>query len=153
MAKTRTEHSRFPSRYGGGNVTAAQYITECLCWLIARQDKKVLVDQFWKHAPWDHIFRNQIPAANALIQEYHPNVVIAMLRDKRCWKLRSLRARSIFEHVLREKAAEQLVKDSAPVVLMEKTETVQQPRKRVTTRKSLMTLLRESEKSNESRPD
>lgn len=145
MAKDRTDDSRFTSRYGGGYVTDAQYLTECLCFLIARQEKKQLYERFWMHPPWDHIFRNQIPAANALLTEFPANVILAMLRDRRCWKLKSLRARSIFNHVLREKMAEHLVKENAPKVIMEKTETVQQPRQRIGGKKSLIALLKESE--------
>lgn len=150
MPENRTEKSRFTSRYGGGFISEAQYITECLCFLIARQEKKQLCERFWQYAPWDHIFRNQIPAANALLAEYPASVIIAMLRDKRCWKLKSLRARSLFNHILREKMNEYTVKENAPKALMEKTETVQASRQRKG--KSLISILRESEK-NESRPD
>jgi len=151
MAKDRSEQSRYPSRYGGGWVSAAQYITECLCFLIARQQKKQLGERFWMQPYWAKVFREQIPAATTLLEEYLPEVVLGMLRDKRCWKIRSLRARSLFNHILQEKAAAQAVKDAAPVVVMEKTETVQKGRQRTSGKKSILTLLRESE--NEPRPN
>ena len=149
MPANRTDSSKFPSRYGGGWLSASQYITECLCFLIARQEKKQLCDRFWQHAPWDHVFRNQIPAANTLLEEFPAQVVIAMLRDRRCWKLKSLRARSIFNHVLREKMNEYKAKESAPKVLMEKTETVQANRpQRIAGKKSIISLLQEIDNSD-----
>jgi len=145
MAKSRSEYSRFPSRYGGGNVTAGQYITECLCCLIARQQKKELGDQFWQKAPWDKVFRTQIPAAMELLSRYHPNVIIASLRDRRCWKIQSLRAKWLLEPILKEKDAEYRIQITAPQVIMEKTSTIQQPRHSVVKKKSLITLLKEVE--------
>lgn len=150
MAKNRSDNSRFPSNKGGGWVSAAQYITECLCILIARQQKKQLGDQFWLNSPWDKIFKQQIPAAASLLKEYHPNVIIAALRDRRCWKIRSLRARYMLDPILKEKAAEQAVKDAAPVVIMEKMRTVQAPRQHQG-KKSIIALLKEGDDAQ--RPD
>lgn len=154
MAQDRTQASRFPSRWGGGWISPSQYITECLCVLIARQRKVELSDQFWQREPWNKIFRTQIPAAITLLKEYSPETVIATLRDQRCRKLQSLRARWLLDPILKEKAAEQKVKDTAPIVTMEKTETIQRPtQRRSPTTKSLFTLLKEAENdSNQSRP-
>ena len=150
MAKDRSEQSRFPSHYGGGWISAAQYLTECLCFLIARQQKKQLGERFWTQPYWARVFREQIPAANELLNEYSPGVILATLRDKRCWKIRSLRARYLLNPILQEKAAAQAVKDAAPVVVMEKTETVQKSRP-IKGKKSIVALLKESE--NEPRPN
>ena len=151
MPQNRTNNSRFPSRFGGGWVSDVQYITECLCVLIARQQKVELFDQFWQKNPWNKIFRTQIPAAVNLLKEYAPDVIIAALQDRRFWQIKSLRARWLLDPVLKEKAAAQQVKDTAPIVVMEKTETVQRPMQRRCTTKSLFTLLKEVD--NNGRPD
>lgn len=152
MAKDRTSTSRFPSKKGGGWVSGAQYITECLCLLIAWQEKKELADRFWQRPPWDKLFRSQIPAANELLQKYNVNVIIATLRDRRCWKVKSLRALWLLEPILKEKQAvydlEQQQAANAPI--LQKTSTVQ-PQRKVTGKKSLLALLREAEKNE--RPD
>ena len=48
MGKKRTNKSTFKSIYSDSFVTPAQYLTEALCFLVARQSGKDLADKFWE---------------------------------------------------------------------------------------------------------
>ena len=152
MGKTRTDSSRFPSNYGGGWVTPAQYITECLCVLIAKAEKKQLYEQFWNHEPWKAIFRRQAPLANKLLKLHPPEVILAALRDRRCWKIRSFGANWLLKPLLAEKQREvdgQAQQQSK--VELKKTSTTQKPRRMSSGKKSLFSQLKEVDDGNSSR--
>jgi predicted RNA-binding protein with PIN domain len=146
MATNRTTASRFESRYGGGFVTPAQYITECLCVLIARSNRKELQDNFWNDDEWRKTFRYQVTLANRLLKKYPPEVILATLRDRRCWKVKSFGANWLLGPILKEKQQEhdaQVAQQSETV--RTKTSTVQKPRRVSTGKKSLFTQLKEAE--------
>jgi hypothetical protein len=85
MAKTRSSKSTYPSRFGGGHITIAQYITEYLCENIARVRGKELPQQFWEIEEWAKFFRTQITLLNRhLIKSYHPRAIVKALKDPRC---------------------------------------------------------------------
>jgi hypothetical protein len=95
MGKQRTVKSIFESNYGGGNISAAQYITEQICSNISKKRQSELPQKFWNLPEWNKIFRGQIPAANKLLKFYPYQVIVATLRDKRLWWLESLRAKQL----------------------------------------------------------
>lgn len=85
MAKKRSSKSTYPSRYGGGHVTIAQYITEYLCENVARSKKQDLPVQFWENKEWAKFFKWQITMLNRhLLKEYHPRAIVKALKDPRC---------------------------------------------------------------------
>lgn len=85
MAKQRSKKSTYPSRYGGGHVTIAQYITEYLCENIAKGKGKDLPPQFWEQEEWAKLFKTQIVLLNKqLIKKYHPRAIVKSLKDIRC---------------------------------------------------------------------
>lgn len=85
MAKNRSDVSTYPSRYGGGHVTIAQYITEYLCENIAKSKGKELPTQFWELEEWGKFFKTQIVLLNKqLIKKYHPRAIVLALKDYRC---------------------------------------------------------------------
>lgn len=92
MAEKRSTRSNFPSRYGGGWISAAQYVVEFQCEKKAKAEKRELFSLFWKHEEWAKYFRNQIAAANTLLKKYTVYEILAALKDKRAWKTTSLRA-------------------------------------------------------------
>lgn len=143
MARERTETSRYPSNYGGGWITEAQYLTECLCVLIAKQEGKGLEDRFWQREPWTHIFRRQVPLALALLKDYPAKVVLNALRNRRCWKIRSFGAKWLLEPLLKEYKrtydAETMQQSDR---VMERTSTTQAPRRTSTKKKSLFEQLK-----------
>lgn len=146
MAKNRSNRSKYPSNYGGGWVSASQYLTECLCVLIAKNEKKELSDKFWNNQPWKNIFRRQTPLATNLIKDYSPEVVLSVLRDKRCRKIRSFGANWLLGPMLEEKNKEYLaIKSQQTKEIKEKTTTTEKPRKSRNNKKSLLSYLKEAE--------
>lgn len=150
MATNRTISSRFESRYGGGWVTPAQYVTECLCVLVARSERKELPDQFWNDDAWKKTFRYQVGLANKLLKKHPPEVILATLRDRRCWKVKSFGANWLLGPILKEKQKEydaQVAQQSDTI--RTKTSTVQKPRRISTGKKSLFTQLKEADNGEE----
>lgn len=105
VVKRRTEKCRYPSRYSpNGWITGPQLITEVLLEKIAQRQKKDLPMNYWQTSEeWAKLYKNQICAANVLVKDWPVDVVLATLRDKRCWKITSLRAKWLLEPILREK--------------------------------------------------
>jgi hypothetical protein len=91
MAAKRSGASCYPSRYGGGHVTIAQYITEYLCENIARSKKRELPPNFWEIEEWASFFKTQIVLLNRQIlsQGVHPRAVVKALKDRRSFGLNS----------------------------------------------------------------
>ena len=91
MAVNRSKVSCYPSRYDGGHVTIAQYITEYLCENIARSKGRELPPKFWEIEEWASFFKTQIVLLNRQIlgNGIHPRAVVKALKDKRCWGLNS----------------------------------------------------------------
>lgn len=94
---------KFNSLYSTSKVTAAQYLTECLCWLVAKQEKKELPEKFWNQPYWNKFFRRQVGLANKLLKDYDVEVVISALKDRRLWNLKSFGAKYKLEPILKEK--------------------------------------------------
>lgn len=150
MAKERSESSKYQSRYGGGWVSPAQYLTECLCILIAKQEKKELGDNFWQKSPWNKIFRTQITMVNRLLKEYSAEIILATMRDKRCWKMRSFGARWLLNPLLEEKQREHdAIAAQQSNTVREKTSTTEKPRKAAKKKKSLLANLRDIENDDD----
>jgi len=143
MAKIYSKESNFESNYGGGFISDAQYITECLCVLRAKKDKLPLGHKFWQQPYWSKFYRVQIPAANKLLNQYPAVVIINALRDRRCWKIESLRAKWLLEPLLKEKMLEyEAQKKTTLKTTMDKTSTVQKPRQK-SGKQSILNKLRE----------
>jgi hypothetical protein len=145
MAKDRTDASRFPSRYEGGWVSPGQYITECLCVLIAKAERQELFDQFWNKEPWKAIFRRQVPLAITLLKKHPAEVVLATLRDRRCWKIRSFGAKWLLKPLLTQKQREYDAQAQQTTTELANTSTIQKPRRISTGKKSVFQQLKEAE--------
>lgn len=92
MASQRTERSPYPSRFGGGWLTAAQYLAENMCDRIARRDRIVLRDRFWTSGRWERSFRLQITHANRLLGRFSVEAILAGLRTTEGRRIYSLGA-------------------------------------------------------------
>jgi hypothetical protein len=90
--KEYSEKYRFKSIYGSGYITDAQYLTEQLCAHVAKYTQEDLIDHFWKLPKWETFFKQQIPAANALLKKYSVECILEALRDKKMSTLYSFRA-------------------------------------------------------------
>jgi len=150
VAKDRSQASRFPSRYGGGWVSPSQYITECLCVLIAKHERTELFDRFWLQEPWKAIFRRQAPLAIKLLKKHPAEVILATLRDRRCWKIHSFGANYLLKPLLTQKQREYDAQKSQQTdTEFVNTSTVQKPRRILTGKKSLFHQLKEAENGQE----
>ena len=90
MAKQRSSKSTYPSRYDGGHVTIAQYITEYLCENIIRSRGKELPPKFWENEDWAKFYKAQIVLLNRqILPYYHPRSVVKALKDFRCKRVNS----------------------------------------------------------------
>ena len=86
-------------------MSAPQYITELVCEKKARKDNKDLPRKFWEIKEWRNYFRYQITLANKLLKEFSESIVIAAIKDDRCWSLYSLRS-PFLRKIIQEKAAQ-----------------------------------------------
>lgn len=146
MATNRSDKSRWPSNYGGGWISAPQYLAECLCVLIAKQRREELSDKFWNKPEWKKTHRWQVILASRLLKEYPAEVILSALRDRRCRDVRSLGARWKLDPILLQKKREHdIVESHKTQRTMEQTSTVQKPRRIKTGKKSMFAQLKEAE--------
>ncbi len=82
MSKSQTPKSNFPSRYSTGFISPQQFVVECLCELIAKQDRKKLPYKFWDLPEWNKIYRQHITVCNRLRRTYPIEVILETLKDK-----------------------------------------------------------------------
>ena len=131
MAKNRTTKSTFRSLYGDGFVTPAQYLTEALCFLVARQKGLNLSDRFWQDKEWSKFFRRQVTVANELLETYDIQAILKALKDRRIKnKIRSLGAKFMLVPVIEEYQKEINFQKNKPVIETPKQNTHNKPAKR-----------------------
>jgi hypothetical protein len=104
MSKTRTDVSRFESAYGGGNITASQYLSEHMSARIAKKEGEALGHFFWKEDRWLKVFKTQLMFANKLLKLYSVESIIRVLRTPKGKKVYSLGAKFIYDEIERESA-------------------------------------------------
>lgn len=87
MAKTRSEVSRYPSKYSPkGWVTSAQFICELLCEKkAANKGDGDLPLQFWKQKEWQAYFAFQSKHVNKLLETYDPEAIINAIKKRNIW--------------------------------------------------------------------
>lgn len=130
MGTKRTSKSTFKSIYSDGFVTPAQYLTEALCFLIARKQGKNLSDKFWEDEEWAKFFRRQIALANELLKEYDIKAILSALKDRRIKnKIRSLGAKFMIVPVIKEYQKQLNYQNSKDLEITPKAETTKKPRK------------------------
>jgi len=145
MGKKRTSRSTFKSIYSDGFVTPAQYLTEALCFLVARQQGKDLADKFWEDKEWAKFFRRQVTLANKLLAEYDIKAILSALKDKRIkYKIRSLGARFMLEPVVKEYQKKLNLEKNREIQITPKSDTTKKPRK-PTGKKSIISILEDLE--------
>lgn len=115
---------RFLSIYGSGYITDSQYLTEQLCAHVARRTQEDLIDHFWKLPKWQKFFKEQIPAACQLLKYFDLKSIILAIKDKRCAKMYSLRAKW-FIAIVREYKLKQDLIDAQPKQLTQPVENAE----------------------------
>lgn len=143
MAKSRSESSKYESRYGGGHITAAQYLAELMCERIAKKNKKELVPHFWKTSLWKQTFCSQLLAANALLKLYEIKAITLALKEN----LHALSLRTKFLDPIIKDKQERLNREAAatPQVIERVEPTNPFPAKPFIEKKSILDKLRDLE--------
>lgn len=132
MARHRTNKSTFKSIYGNGFVTPAQYLTEALCFLVARQKGVNLSDRFWQEEEWAKFFRRQVALANELLEEYDIQAILKALKDRRIKnKIQSFGAKYILVPVIKEYQKTISFQKTRPITETPKQHTDSKPAKRI----------------------
>lgn len=80
MAAERSEKSPFESKYGGGWVTAAQYLAEGMVARQARTKGADVPHRFWNKPQWKRDFLVQLRHAASLLMLYDAEAIIRVLR-------------------------------------------------------------------------
>ncbi len=135
---------KFKSLYSNSQVTAAQYITEYLCYLISKNDKKELPDQFWKEKYWATFFRRQVGLANKILKEYDVEAVIFSLKDRRLRRIKSFGAKFMLDPILKEYQSNLDLQKSKTKAPTPKFKITNQPRI-IKSKKSIISKLEELE--------
>jgi hypothetical protein len=91
MAEHQTQASCFQSRFGGGNITPANYIVEIICERLAlKEGLSSLPFKFWSTTKWKKVYMQQLLIATGLLKMYSPTAIIAGLkRNPKCYSLRA----------------------------------------------------------------
>ena len=143
MGAKRTNKSTFKSIYSDGFVTPAQYLTEALCFLIARQQGQNLSDKFWEDEEWAKFFRRQITLANELLKDYDIKAILSALKDRRIKnKIRSLGAKFMIVPVIKKYQKQLNYQNSKDLEVTPKAETTEKPR-RPSGNKSILSILKD----------
>jgi len=93
MPDQRSDKSPFESRFGGGWVSAGQFLAEGMVAKQARTKKVDLPQKFWSKDPWKRDFMLQLRYANSLLKLYSANAIIRVLRSPAGKKAFSLGAK------------------------------------------------------------
>lgn len=83
MNHKRGERTRYESRFGGGWLSAGQYLAENMCDRMARKSGETLSYRFWDLPGWKRVFLNQLRLANSLLKTYSATAIIRSLRTPR----------------------------------------------------------------------
>jgi hypothetical protein len=143
MPKKQTKASRYPSRYSPDNfVTEAQYVTELICEKKATTEKKELPIKFWNLPEWAKFYRQQIAAANSLLQNYPCKAIVAALNSKKAWNIYSLRAPHLIAMIVEAESHLKTIDVKEETV---EIDTNSKPRPSTPNKKNMLNRLRELE--------
>lgn len=87
------------SRYGGGEITSAQWLAEVMCERKALAERRKLPLRFWTVEPDASYFKQQLTHANRLLKRFPVAALLSALNDpdlKSCFSLGSAWAVPIF---------------------------------------------------------
>jgi hypothetical protein len=87
-----TEKCRFKSAFGGGYVSAQQFLAESMCRRKAAKDGKELPQRFWELLVWNREFALQARHAAGLLKLYSYDAIVRALRSTKGKNIFSLGA-------------------------------------------------------------
>lgn len=108
----KSDTRTFESRFGGGWISAAQYLAETMCARNAKFNKTELPPKFWNHKPWKDYYLYQIKLANSLLKKYSQSIIFQSLRTPNGVKVISLKSPFLQKEiaVIEKKNAQQEIK-------------------------------------------
>lgn len=117
---------RYPSKYGGGNITAAQFLAELACEHDALRKSQKLPNKFWNHNKWKKHFLSQVQAAYGILKIYDPEVIINVFSNNpQLYSLRSVKLDALCDQ---EQRKINNMKDNLPAPIQtDESSTVRKP--------------------------
>jgi hypothetical protein len=94
MANERSDKCCFQSKFGGGWITAGQFLAEIMCERDAISSNQKLFLKFWNDPYWLKKFKLQLKHANELLETYPVEAILAALKHKDLKKVYSLGLKS-----------------------------------------------------------
>lgn len=105
MAKERSEKCCYESRFGGGWITAENYLAENMVARKARSKGQSLPQRFWEDAYWRKEMLAQIRHAASLLKEFSIEAILSALRHSDAKYIYSLGLRSTLVPLIRKSQA------------------------------------------------
>lgn len=148
MAKRRTEKSCYESKYGGGWITAAQWLAEKAC--EREEGRETLGTEFWKLKPWDAVYRREATHANTLLRRFAVQAITNAWESPGGRRVRTLGAPFFVAMVEKEDRRLKTQTDSLnKIQLPPATNTLETPRPVKRSGKSILEKLRDATKQND----
>jgi hypothetical protein len=153
MAAKETEHSRYKSKFGGGFITAAQFLAEMMCERVEGRKGKHLRWKFWDLPAWKKRYLAQVLQAQRLLKEYDASAIFRALRTREGKVVYSLSAKFLLPMIVAEQDKLDLQKAArakmSPPPGPPPVETKWTPPPSFAEKKSIIYKLREVEKRSE----
>lgn len=123
----RTEKRSFESRFGGGWISAAQYLAETMCARNAKFNRTELPPKFWNDKPWKNYYLYQIKLANSLLKNYSHQIIFQALRTFNGIKAISLKSPYLKKEIeiIEKKNSQQRIIKTEIVDMQQKSTFVQ----------------------------
>jgi hypothetical protein len=128
MPEQWSEDSPYSSLYGGGFISASQYLAESMVARRARSSNITLPQKFWNVERWKRVFLMEVRHASRLLTLYSVEAIIKALRTKEGKRVYSFGAKWLDPLIAEEqrlmdvaKAAQSLqpaVKETEPTVVV-----------------------------------
>lgn len=128
----KTEKYCYRSNYGGGWITAPNYIVELIMEKKAKKDQKPLQQKFWEKPPYNKQYIKQIKDANSLLKKYSVWAIESALKDYRTRDVYSLGAKFILIPIIEE------YEKIKPTAVEPKKQIVETPRPSFKNKKSIL---------------
>lgn len=131
MPEQWSESCPYTSLYGGGYISASQYLAESMVARRARYNNITLPNKFWNIERWKRVFLLEVRHASRLLTLYSVEAIIKALRTKEGKRVYSFGAKWLDPLIAEEqrlidvanaaKSQESEVKETEPTVVVGKT--------------------------------
>lgn len=102
MAENRSEKSCYESRFGGGWISSAQFLSENMCNRKSRATGSGdLPPKFWEDSYWVKQFLLQVKHANELLGKFEMSDILCALRHPDAKKVYSFGLKSVLEPLIK----------------------------------------------------